>query len=198
MVENKDLKMLAPLLRLGGGGTVDLPRQTVDYTVDATLVASLKGQGGNDDLAGIPVPIRITGPWSAPRYDVQWDRMLQNLAKDPEKLKNLPGSLKDLAAGSGIKLPIPGLGTGDGTGSGAGGIGGLLQGLTGQRAAPSAPAGAPTGGMSAPAAPTPPKAPTAPQAPTTQSAPSNAPPAGQEKPRKESEPEKLLRGLFNR
>lgn len=198
MVENKDLKMLAPLLRLGGGGTVDLPRQTVDYTVDATLVASLKGQGGNDDLAGIPVPIRITGPWSAPRYDVQWDRMLQNLAKDPEKLKNLPGSLKDLAAGSGIKLPIPGLGTGDGTGSGAGGIGGLLQGLTGQRVAPSAPAAATTGGTSAPTAPTPPKPPTAPQAPTTQSAPSSAPPAGQEKPRKESEPEKLLRGLFNR
>ncbi|MET4701953.1 uncharacterized protein involved in outer membrane biogenesis [Constrictibacter sp. MBR-5] len=198
IVENKDLKMLAPLLRLGGGGTVDLPRQTVDYTVDATLVASLKGQGGNEDLAGIPVPIRITGPWSAPRYDVQWDRMLQNLAKDPEKLKNLPGSLKDLAAGSGVKLPIPGLGTGDGTGSGAGGIGGLLQGLTGQRAAPSAPDGAPTGGTSAPAAPTPPKSPTAPQAPTTQSAPSSTPQAGQPKPRQESEPEKLLRGLFNR
>src|SRR5690606_1409536 len=54
IVENRDLKMLAPLLRLGGGGTVSLPQQSLDYTVDATLVASLKGQGGRDDLAGIP------------------------------------------------------------------------------------------------------------------------------------------------
>ena len=185
IVENKDLKMLAPLLRLGGGGTVDLPKQTVDYTVDATLVASLKGQGGNEDLAGIPVPIRVTGPWSAPRYDVQWDRMLQNLAKDPERLKNLPGSLKDLAAGSGIKLPIPGLGTGSETGTG--GIGGLLQGipgLGGQKTPSEGNAGGATGatgggtstdplrglfggGTRAPTAPTAPTVPNAPKAPTT-------------------------------
>src|SRR3546814_9939610 len=78
IVENRDLQMLAPLLRLGGGGTVSMPQQTLDYTVDATLVASLTGQGGNEALVGIPVPIRITGAWSNPRWDVQWDRLLQN------------------------------------------------------------------------------------------------------------------------
>ncbi|MFN4090737.1 MAG: AsmA family protein, partial [Alphaproteobacteria bacterium] len=130
IVENRDLRMLAPLVRLAGGGTVDLPRQTMDYTVDATLVATLHGQGGRDDLAGIPIPLRISGPWTSPRYDVQWNRMLQNIAKDPERLKNLPASLRDLAKGSGINLPIPGTGTGTGSGTG-GAVGDVLRALPG-------------------------------------------------------------------
>ena len=108
VVRNDDLKMLAPLLRVGGKGTISMPPQTLDYLLEATLVGSLKGQGGKDDLSGIPVPIRVNGTWAAPQFDVQWDRMLQGLATNPDALKNLPGSLKDMLGGSGIK--IPGLG----------------------------------------------------------------------------------------
>src|SRR3546814_8336475 len=53
-------------------------------------------------------------------------RLLQNLAKDPERLKNLPGSLQGLAKGAGIAIPELG-----GEAGGAGGLGGLLPGAPG-------------------------------------------------------------------
>jgi AsmA protein len=112
VLSNNDMKMLAPLLRLNGSGTVPLPPQTIDYTVEANLVASLKGQGGVDSLAGLPIPIRITGPWSNPSYQVDWKTVFNEMAKNPERLKNLPANLSSAAKGFGLNLPVPGAGGG--------------------------------------------------------------------------------------
>ena len=49
---NKDLKMLAPVLRLAGNGEVRMPPRTLDYRLTATLVATLKGQGGKEGSPG--------------------------------------------------------------------------------------------------------------------------------------------------
>ena len=70
VIDNRDFKMLAPLLRVEGAGLVPMPPRMIDYQVTAKLVASLVGQGGNDVLAGIPIPVGITGPWHDPGYDV--------------------------------------------------------------------------------------------------------------------------------
>jgi AsmA protein len=113
IIDNRDMKMLAPVLRLSGSGTVPMPPQTVDYEVEAKLVPSLEGQGGRDALAGVPIPIRITGPWSNPSYQPDWSSVFQTMAKDPERLKNLPGDLGKAAKEFGV--PLPGTG-GAGTG----------------------------------------------------------------------------------
>jgi AsmA protein len=68
VVTNKDLKMLSPLLRVTGAGTVSLPQQSVDYRVQANLVADLAGQGGALDKSGIVLPILINGPFSKLSY----------------------------------------------------------------------------------------------------------------------------------
>ncbi len=128
IIDNRDLKMLAPLVRLTGAGTVPMPPQTVDYTIEAKLVPTIKGQGGQDALAGLPIPIKITGPWRGPSYKVDWANVFQTMAKDPARLKNLPANLAQAAKGFGVNLP------------GAGGLGGVLQNLPGSPAtAPPAP-----------------------------------------------------------
>lgn len=104
VLSNTDLSMLAPLLRLSGSGTVSLPPQTLDYRLEAKLVASLRGQGGSDALAGVPIPIRISGAWSAPQYGVDWKGVMQ---LDPSKLKDLPGNVGKIAPE--VQKIVPGL-----------------------------------------------------------------------------------------
>lgn len=66
---NRDLVAKAPLVRLAGRGEADLVKQEIDYLLTATVVESRTGQGGKElaDLKGIPIPIRITGPFAAPQ-----------------------------------------------------------------------------------------------------------------------------------
>ena len=71
IVRNDDLAMKAPLLRLAGQGTADLASERIDYTLNASLVETSKGQEGKDTekLDGITVPIRVTGTFDEPRFD---------------------------------------------------------------------------------------------------------------------------------
>jgi AsmA protein len=141
VVDNRDFKMLAPLIRLGGAGKVPMPPRTVDYTVEAKLVASLQGQGGKDALAGVPIPIKVTGTWAKPQYVVDWNAVFKSIAMDPSRIANLPGDLAEKAKGMGVALP--GLATS--------GAGSLLQGLTGGGTAPAPSGSTGTGGSTAPA-----------------------------------------------
>ncbi|MGQ0593334.1 MAG: AsmA family protein [Gammaproteobacteria bacterium] len=70
VVRNDDLAMKAPLLRLAGQGTVDLGSERIDYTLNASLVETSKGQEGKntEKLDGISVPIRVTGTFDEPRF----------------------------------------------------------------------------------------------------------------------------------
>ncbi len=63
----KDLRMIGPLVRLTGSGEVDLLRRRLDLRVNPKLVGSLKGQGGRMELAGLPVPVIVRGPWDNPK-----------------------------------------------------------------------------------------------------------------------------------
>ncbi|MFY0637815.1 AsmA family protein [Maricaulis maris] len=64
-VAQRDLLMLSPLLRIEGAGSVDLPGQSVDYRLRPRAVASIEGQGGQRDLRGITVPIRLRGDFNS-------------------------------------------------------------------------------------------------------------------------------------
>jgi AsmA protein len=83
-----DLDLQAPLLRADGKGSADLNREVVDYLVNTKLVGTSKGQQGDaaDDLVGLSIPVRIKGPFTDPRIDVQLDEMLKARV-DAEKAK---------------------------------------------------------------------------------------------------------------
>lgn len=130
VIDNRDMKMLAPVLRLTGSGTVPMPSRTVDYTLEAKLVPTIEGQGGRDSLAGIPIPIKITGPWSNTSYAIDWASVFHEMAADPERLKNMPGELGKAAKEFGVSLPIPG-----GAGVGSSSVpGNIMKGIPGLQA----------------------------------------------------------------
>ncbi|MCB1801592.1 MAG: AsmA family protein [Gammaproteobacteria bacterium] len=83
VIKNKDLSAKSPLLRVEGEGEIDLPRDTIDYRVVTELVGSLAGQGGKErsELKGIPIPVKITGPLTQPRYVPDLEGALSAKAK---------------------------------------------------------------------------------------------------------------------
>ncbi|MFN3622848.1 MAG: AsmA family protein [Hyphomicrobium sp.] len=68
MATNNDLKLNSPHLHASGAGTIDLPQRSLDYTVKPKLVANLQGDGGEQNAAGIEVPVHITGSWQQPEF----------------------------------------------------------------------------------------------------------------------------------
>ena len=63
VMQSDDLDMRSPLLRIGGVGSVDLPGEAVDYTVNTLVTATSQGQGGADlaSLNGLKLNIPVRG-----------------------------------------------------------------------------------------------------------------------------------------
>jgi len=80
---NEDLLAKSPLLRVEGRGTASLPEETVDYRLKTTVVATTEGQGGADlaELSGVPIPIRVRGTFSEPRYSLDFEAFASAVAK---------------------------------------------------------------------------------------------------------------------
>ena len=80
---NEDLSLRSPFIRLNGTGDIDLVESALDYVANVTLVATSSGQDGKDiaDVAGITVPVRIVGPTSALRYELQFSDAIADQAK---------------------------------------------------------------------------------------------------------------------
>lgn len=67
IVYNKDLLLKSPLLRVVGEGQVNLPQEQIDYGFRPKVVGNLAGQGGETDILGINIPIRLVGPLAKPK-----------------------------------------------------------------------------------------------------------------------------------
>jgi AsmA protein len=87
VISNQDLSAKSPLLRIAGKGTASLPEERIDYRVTATLVATSKGQGGKElgDLAGVPVPVHVTGTFAQPEYGLDAQALAEAVAKGKAK-----------------------------------------------------------------------------------------------------------------
>ncbi|HIJ64004.1 MAG TPA: AsmA-like C-terminal region-containing protein, partial [Rhodospirillaceae bacterium] len=102
VVSNQDLSLKAPLLRVAGAGTVDLPKRTTTYRVEPKVAATTEGQGGKQDVGGLSVPVIIEGPWNNLSYRPDLAGMVKGNVGQAVKGaidKALPGK-------GGVQLPI--------------------------------------------------------------------------------------------
>jgi AsmA protein len=144
VAHNEDLAMKAPVLRLAKGdsrGDIDIGNERINYTAKPTVVKSLKGQGGADldSLSGIAIPMKISGTFADPKYNLDFAAVGSALAQS--KLLDKVGGEK----GAAVKELIGG---GDKVDA--------LKGLLGKKkpaeAAPAAAEAAPAGAEAPPAA----------------------------------------------
>jgi AsmA protein len=106
-----NLRLLGPLVRVNGSGTVDLAAKTLQFKLDPKLVASLEGQGGAADPLGFGVPVNVEGSWTDPRIYPD----VAGILSDPDgayaKLNALGQGLFSKGQGSGLDTLMQGLGT---------------------------------------------------------------------------------------
>jgi len=108
VAHNEDLDAKAPLFRLGGAGDINIPASSLNYVAKASVVATAEGQGGRerDRLAGLTVPVRLSGPFDDLKYEVDYRAMAGAAAKSQvgEKIKERLGDrLKDQKLGDKLK-----------------------------------------------------------------------------------------------
>lgn len=74
VLDNQDLLAKSPFLRVTGAGQVNLVNETLDYLVKSVIVSTAVGQGGEglDELKGVPVPVKLTGPYADPKFSIDW------------------------------------------------------------------------------------------------------------------------------
>ena len=80
---NEDLDAKSPFIRLRGEGSINLGASSMDYLAKPTLAATYTGQGGREakDVAGITVPVRISGPLDALKYRPDFSAIAQEAVK---------------------------------------------------------------------------------------------------------------------
>jgi AsmA protein len=91
IAHNDDLSLKSPFIRLGGAGDVNIGADSVDYLAKASIVDTSGGQGGKElaDLKGLTVPVRLSGPFDALKYKIDFGSMATEAVKQKaeEQLK---------------------------------------------------------------------------------------------------------------
>ncbi len=89
LINNQDLKMISPLLRVNGAGNANLGSEAIDYKLTVAVVGSLEGQDAKDiaDLKGLSIPLKITGTFANPKPRIDLANLMQEQAKAQAKEK---------------------------------------------------------------------------------------------------------------
>ena len=104
VAHNSDLSMKSPLLRVGGEGDINSGGDSLDYLVKASIVGTVKGQGGQEvgDLRGVTVPVHVSGPLTAPSYKLDFSAMATEAVKQKAE-EAVRGQLEKRLGGSAAK-----------------------------------------------------------------------------------------------
>src|SRR4029077_6676042 len=103
IAHNSDLDVKSPFVRIAGEGDVNIPEDSLNYVVKASVVSTMAGQGGKErgDVAGLTLPVRVYGPYSAIKYQLEFSQMFTSREALKETARELlkdggKGGLKEL------------------------------------------------------------------------------------------------------
>jgi AsmA protein len=125
-----DLNLVGPLVRVTGGGMVDIGNKSLGLRVEPKLVMTTEGQGRSSEPVGLGIPVAIDGPWDSPRIYPDMAGILENPDAAYAKLKEMGKGLFG-PNGGGLEALINGLGGQAADQSGSGNSGGASSPLGG-------------------------------------------------------------------
>jgi AsmA protein len=103
LVKIPKASLVSPLLRLVANGRTSLVKEDLDFRVEPTLVATIKGQGDTKDRSGLLIPFDVRGTWEKPKVRPDLEAILKNKLPDSDELKQL---LKGEKSDSGEKQDL--------------------------------------------------------------------------------------------
>ena len=103
VINTNKLSAQAPFMRVNGSGKVNLPKESLDYLVKTKIVASDKGQGGEDlkDLNGLTIPVKLKGALTDPSISLDLESLVSQKAqaeiekKKEEVVKDVQKKVED-------------------------------------------------------------------------------------------------------
>lgn len=97
ILNNDDLRAATPFTRVAGKGTVHIPEERLNYIVSVkfTNTADVKNNIPYDNMDAIPLDTIITGTFSKPEIKIDYQKVLQQIAK--KELKVQERKLKEKA-----------------------------------------------------------------------------------------------------
>ncbi len=100
VAHNDDLSLKSPLLRLTGAGDINIGEDSLNYLAKASVVESGKGQGGAElaSLKGVTIPVRISGPFKSPQYNLDFGGAVTEVVKQKTE-EAVKGKLQDKLKG---------------------------------------------------------------------------------------------------
>ncbi|HIE40380.1 MAG TPA: AsmA family protein, partial [Thiomicrorhabdus sp.] len=83
VITTQKLTAQAPFMRISGSGKINLPNESLNYLVRAKIVASDKGQGGEElqSLNGLTLPIKLKGDYRNPKVSLDISGLLAEKTK---------------------------------------------------------------------------------------------------------------------
>jgi len=81
VAHNEDLSMKSPFVRVGGKGDINVGNDSLDYLVKATLAGTAEGQGGKDNVGGLTIPVRLSGPFTDLKFKLDFGAAVSEQAK---------------------------------------------------------------------------------------------------------------------
>lgn len=99
IASTNDLAIESPLLRIAGNGDTNLVSEAIDFTINTSVVATTKGQGGKDvdHVADLTVPIDVKGNWTQPSFSLNVAKLLkQNNELEKKAKKEVERGLEKL------------------------------------------------------------------------------------------------------
>jgi AsmA protein len=83
VARNDDLAMKSPFIRLAGSGDIDIGNGAMNYVAKASVVNTAGGQGAKelDQLKGLTVPVRVTGPFDNLSFKLELASLVTEAAK---------------------------------------------------------------------------------------------------------------------
>ena len=91
IVDTPETTLASPLLRILAKGQADIVKESLNFRVEPTFVATLKGQGGTKTRTGLAVPVLVTGSFSSLKFQPDLKGILKQ-----EIEKSLPDLQKRL------------------------------------------------------------------------------------------------------
>ncbi len=83
VITTQELSAQIPFMRVSGSGKINLPKESLNYLVRAKIVASDKGQGGEElqNLNGLTIPIKLKGSYLNPKVSLDISGLLAEKTK---------------------------------------------------------------------------------------------------------------------
>jgi AsmA protein len=66
---------------VGGKGDINIGNDSLDYLVKATLAGTAEGQGGKDNVGGLTIPVRLSGPFTDIKFKLDFGAAISDQAK---------------------------------------------------------------------------------------------------------------------